>query len=89
MFHNSVGVPENVPVLVLNEIPDGSEVLFRAHEVIAPEPVMVGARGRWELAVLFVNVRFSGEYDKPGNWSITSMVMVVVFTPPLFLTVIV
>ena len=61
MFHNSVGVPENVPVLVLYEIPDGREVLFRAHEVIAPEPVMVGASGRLELAVLFVSVKFSGE----------------------------
>ena len=36
-----------------------------------------------------VSVKFSGEYDKPGNWSRTSIVIVVVFTPPLFLTVIV
>ena len=76
-------------MLVLNEIPDGSEVLFRAHEVMAPEPVMVGARGRLELAVLFVSVKFSGEYETVGTLSITSIVMVVVFTPPLFLAVIV
>ena len=36
-----------------------------------------------------VNVRFCGEYAMSGTWSITSIVMVVVFTPPLFLTVIV
>ena len=48
-------------MFVLNEIPDGREVLFRAHEVMAPEPVMVGASGKLEFAVLFVNVRFSGE----------------------------
>ena len=59
--HSSVGVPENVPVLVLNEIPDGSDVLFRAQEVMTPDPVIVGASGRFELAVLFVNVKFSGE----------------------------
>ena len=48
-------------MLVLNEIPDGREVLFRAHEVMAPEPVIVGTSGRFGLAVLFDNVKFSGE----------------------------
>ena len=36
-----------------------------------------------------VSVKFSGEYDRPGNWSITSMVIVVVFVPPEFRAVIV
>ena len=36
-----------------------------------------------------VSVRFCGEYAMTGTWSITSIVMVVVFTPPELLTVMV
>ena len=59
--HNCVAVPYSVPLVLPKEIPVGRLVLFSAHEVIAPEPVIVGARGRSELDVLFVKVRFSGE----------------------------
>ena len=55
------------------EIPVGKLVLFSVQDVIAPEPVIVGARGRSELAVLFVKVRFSGEYEMVGNSSTTVM----------------
>ena len=54
-------------------MPVGKLVLFSVHEVISPEPVIVGARGRSELAVLFVKVRFSGEYEMVGNSSTTVM----------------
>ena len=63
---NSVGVPLSTPVEVSKERPLGSDGLM-AQVTISPEPVMVGASGRSVLAVLFVSVRFSGEYDRPGN----------------------
>ena len=69
--HNCVAVPYSVPLLLPKEIPVGKFVLFNFQEVIAPEPVIVGARGRSELAVLLVNVTFSGEYEMPGTWSLT------------------
>ena len=83
-----VGVPQIVPLLVPKFRPAGKVELI-AQEVIAPEPVSVAFSGRSLLACPFVSVKFSGEYDNVGNWSITSMVIVVVFTPPLFLAVIV
>ena len=55
------------------DIPVGKRVLFSVQVVIIPEPVIVGARGRLELAVLFVKVTFSGEYEMVGNSSTTVM----------------
>ena len=71
--HNCVAVPYSVPLVLPKDIPVGKLVLFNVQEVIAPEPVIVGARGRSELAVLFVKVRFSGEYEMVGNSSTTVM----------------
>ena len=85
---NSVGVPLSTPVEVLKDKPLGTDGLM-AHEVMVPEPVMVGESGRSLLAVLLVMVKSFGEYAIVGTSSLTSMVMVVVSTPPLFLTVIV
>ena len=58
--HNCVAVPYSVPLALPKDIPVGKLVLFNVHEVIDPDPVIVGARGRSELAVLFVSVTFSG-----------------------------
>ena len=85
---NSVGVPLSTPVEVLKDKPLGTDGLM-AHEVMVPEPIMVGESGRSLLAVLLVMVKSFGEYAIVGTSSLTSMVMVVVSTPPLFLTVIV
>ena len=60
VVHNCVAVPYSVPFALPNEIPVGKLVLFNSHEVIEPDPVIVGVRGRSELAVLFVSVTFSG-----------------------------
>ena len=60
-------------MLLPKDRPVGKLVLFNVQEVISPEPVIVGARGRSELAVLFVKVRFSGEYEMVGNSSTTVM----------------
>ena len=73
VVHNCVAVPYSVPLELPNEIPVGKLVLFSVQEVIAPEPAIVGARGRSELDVLFVKVRFSGEYEIVGNSSTTVM----------------
>ena len=83
-----VGVPQIVPLLVPNDKPLGSAGLI-SHEVIAPEPVSVAFSGRSLLWLLIVSVRFSGEYDSVGNWSSTSIVVVVVLVPPELRTVIV
>ena len=48
-----------------------------SHEVMVPEPVMVGESGRSLLAVLLVMVKSFGEYAIVGTSSLTSMVMVV------------
>ena len=85
---NELGVPQIVPLLVPNVKPLGSAGLI-AQEVIAPEPVSVAFSGRSLLVRFLVNVKSSGEYDKPGNWSRTSIVIVVVFVPPELRTVIV
>ena len=84
----TVGIPQNVPLLVPKLRPAGRLPLI-SQEVITPEPVSVGASGKSPLAVLLARVRFSGEYDNVGTVSITSIVMVVVFTPPEFRAVIV
>ena len=68
-----MAVPYSVPLVLPNEIPVGKLVLFNVQEVISPEPIIVGPRGRSELAVLFVKVRFSGEYETVGNSSTTVM----------------
>ena len=60
-----------------------------AHEVMVPEPVMVGESGRSLLAVLLVKSKSFGEYAIVGTSSLTTMVMVVVFVPPELRTVIV
>ena len=73
VVHNCVAVPYSVPFVLPKDRPVGKLVLFNVQEVISPEPVIVGARGRSELAVLFVKVRFSGEYEMVGNSSTTVM----------------
>ena len=73
LVHSSVAVPYNVPLALPKDIPAGKRVLFSVQDVIAPDPVIVGARGRSELAVLFVKVRFSGEYEMVGSSSTTVM----------------
>ena len=55
------------------DIPVGKRVLFSVQDVIAPEPVIIGSRGKSELAVLFVKVTFSGEYEMVGSSSTTVM----------------
>ena len=60
LAQSCVAVPYSVPLVLPNEIPVGRLVLFNSQEVIAPEPVMLGASGRLELTVLFVSVKFSG-----------------------------
>ena len=85
---NEVGVPQMVPLLVPKDKPLGKAGLM-AHEVIVPEPDSVALNGKSLLDCPLVNVKFSGEYDSVGNWSITSIVMVVVFEPPVFRTVMV
>ena len=71
--HNCVAVPYSVPFVLPNEIPVGRLVLFNSQEVIAPEPVILGTSGKSPDAVLFVKVRFSGEYEIVGNSSTTVM----------------
>ena len=83
-----VGVPQIVPLLVPKERPLGRAGEI-AHEVITPEPVSVAFSGKSLLWLLIVSVRFSGEYDRVGNWSRTSIVIVVVLVPPELRTVIV
>ena len=68
--------------------PLGTDGLM-AHEVMVPEPVMVGESGRSLLAVLLVKSKSFGEYAIVGTSSLTTMVMVVVFVPPELRTVIV
>jgi hypothetical protein len=60
VVHNCVAVPYRVPLELPKEIPVGKIVLFNSQEVIEPDPVIAGARGRSELTVLFVKVTFSG-----------------------------
>ena len=60
LVHNWVAVPYSVPLALPKEMPVGKLVLFSVHEVIAPEPVMLGTSGKSLEAVLFVSVTFSG-----------------------------
>ena len=54
------------------DIPVGKLVLFSVHEVIAPEPVMLGTSGKSLETVFLVRVTFSGLYEIPdGTWSFT------------------
>jgi hypothetical protein len=56
----AVGIPQIVPLLVLNVRPGGKAGVI-SHDVMTPGPVKVGASGKSPLAVLLVRVRFSGE----------------------------
>ena len=47
-------------MLLPKDIPLGKLVLFSVHEVIAPEPVILGTNGKSLDAVFFVSVTFSG-----------------------------
>ena len=85
---NSVGVPLSTPVEVLKDKPLGTDGLM-AHEVMVPEPVIVGGSGRSLLAVLLVKSKSFGEYAIVGTSSLTTMVMVVVLVPPELRAVIV
>ena len=60
LVHNSVGVPYSVPLLLPKEMPLGRLVLFNSHDIIEPEPVMLGTNGKSLDAVLLVKVTFSG-----------------------------
>ena len=60
VFHNSVGIPQSVPLSLPKLIPEGKVALI-SHEVMSPGPVKVGASGRSLLTVLFVRFKFSGE----------------------------
>ncbi len=53
---NDVGVPHIVPLLVPKLRPAGRVSLI-AHEVMAPEPLTTGVRGRLVLDCPLVNVR--------------------------------
>ena len=50
---------------------------------MTPGPVNVGLNGKFELTVLLSSVRFSGEYDTSGTWSLMVMLMVAEVEPPL------
>ncbi len=63
---NSVGVPLSTPVEALKTRPLGTDGLM-AHEVMVPEPVMVGESGRSLLAVLLVKSKSFGEYAIVGT----------------------
>ena len=77
----TVGVPQTVPLLVPKFRPAGRVSLI-AHEVITPLPVSVAVSGKSPLAVLFVSVKFSGEYESVGNWSLMVMLIVAELEPP-------
>ena len=67
-----VAVPYSVPLVLPKDIPVGKLVLFNSHDVIAPEPVMLGTSGKSLETVFFVSVTFSGLYVIPeGTWSLT------------------
>ena len=57
---NSVGVPLSTPVEALKARPLGTDGLMD-HDVMIPEPVMVGESGRSVLAVLLVMSKSFGE----------------------------
>ena len=57
---SSVGVPLSTPVTASKAKPLGTDGLM-AHDVMVPEPVMVGESGRSLLGVLLVMTRSLGE----------------------------
>ena len=78
-----MAVPYSVPLALPKDMPVGKLVLFNVHEVIAPEPVIVGASGKSLDAVLFVSVTFSGLYAIPvGTWSLTVRLKYATTEPP-------
>ena len=84
VVHNCVAVPYRVPLVLPKDIPVGKRVLFSVHEVIAPDPVMLGTSGRSLDAVLFVSVTFSGLYVIPvGTWSFTVRLKYATTEPPV------
>ena len=60
LVQSCVAVPYSVPLSLPKDMPVGRLVLFNSHDVIAPEPLMVGTSGKSLGAVLFVKVTFSG-----------------------------
>ena len=57
--------------------------MFNSQEVIAPEPVTLGTRGKSLEAVLLVKVTFSGLYVIPeGTWSFTVKLKYATTDPP-------
>ena len=60
VLNNCVGTPQIVPLLVPKFKPDG-KVALMVHNVISPEPVSVGARGKSLLTVLLVKFSEVGE----------------------------
>ena len=76
-----VGVPQIVPLLVPKFRPLGSAGEI-SHEVIAPGPVSVAFSGKSLLWLLIVSVRFSGEYDSVGTWSLTVRLKYATTEPP-------
>ena len=57
--HNSVGVPQNVPLFAPNDTPFGKVALI-SHVSISPAPDNCGSNGRSTLAVLFINCKSLG-----------------------------
>ena len=70
-------------MLLPKDIPVGRLVLFNVHEVIAPDPVILGTSGKSLDAVLLVKVTFSGLYViTVGTWSITVKLKYATTEPP-------
>ena len=76
-----VGTPQTVPLLVSKVRPLGRAGLI-SHEVITPLPVSVASSGKSPLTVLFMSVKFSGEYESVGTSSLMVMLMVAEDEPP-------
>ena len=82
VVNRCVGTPQMVPLLVPKLRPAGRLPLI-SHEVMVPEPTKVGASGKSPLTVLFMSVKFSGEYESVGTSSLMVMLMVAEDEPPL------
>ena len=65
-------MPQIVPLLVPKVRPLGRLPLI-SQEVIMPGPVRLAINGKSLLAMLTVSIKFSGEYDSVGSWSMTVM----------------
>ena len=79
----TVGVPLITPVEASKASPVGS-VEEMAHDVIVP-PLVVGLSV--VIAIPLVRVNELGEYERIGTVSLTTIVMVAVSLPPLFVPV--